>query len=305
MCIRDRSVPQEVGTFSNNSRAARLLGIPQLKEETSNNFSAGITAKIPEANLKITLDAYQVNIQDRVILTGRFSAGEDEELQTIFQQAGATAAAFFSNAIDTKSQGLDLVVSHSILIGEGNVLRNSLAAVFSNTIWDQDISQSDLDSDDDRVVVNGVKASQLLADKGLVGTYFDQTARIYLEQAVPRTKLTLSNSLDLGKLSIYLRNTYFGQTTEATNEALFDAELNQTDTRIDPYNDPKVITDLSLGYQLLDNLSVTVGANNLLDVYPDEADPAFQSSGRFVYSRRSPQFSFGGRYLFARIAFTL
>jgi len=303
--INGVSVPQEVGTFSNNSRAAKLLGIPQLKEETSNNFSAGITAKIPDANLKITVDAYQVNIQDRVILTGRFSAGDDEELQTIFQQSGATAAAFFSNAIDTKSQGLDLVISHSMLIGEGNVLRNSLAAVFSNTVWDQDITQSDLDSDDDRVVVDGVKASQLLADKGLVGTYFDQTARIYLEQAVPRTKLTLSNSLDMGKLSIYLRNTYFGQTTEATNEGVFDADLVQNDTRIDVYNDPKLITDLSLGYQLLDNLSLTVGANNLLDVYPDLADPAFQSSGRFVYSRRSPQFSFGGRYLFARIAFDL
>jgi iron complex outermembrane receptor protein len=42
-----------------------------------------------------------------------------------------------------------------------------------------------------------------------------------------------------------------------------------------------------------------------LDVYPDEADPAFQSSGRFVYSRRSPQFSLGGRHVFGRLAFTL
>ncbi len=299
------SVPQEVGTFSNDSRAAKLLGIPELKQETSQNFSVGVTAKMPDAGLKLTVDAFQVNIQDRVILTGRFSAGDDAELQTIFSQAGATAAAFFSNAIDTRTQGIDIVLAHSVALGEGKVLRNNIAAVFSQTIWDQDISQSDLADGDDRVVVNGVKASQLLADKGLVGTYFDQTARIYLEQAVPRTKITMSNSLDLGDLSIYLRNTLFGQTTEATNEGVFDADLVQIDDRLDVYNEAKVITDLSFGYNFTNNFSITVGANNLLDVYPDEVDPAFRSSGRFVYSRRSPQFSFGGRHLFARILFTL
>ncbi len=284
------SVPQEVGTFSNDSRAAKLLGIPQLKEETSQNFSVGVTAKVPDANLKITIDAYQVNIQDRVILTGRFSAGEDEELQRIFTQAGATAAAFFSNAIDTESRGIDIVIAHSTALGSGMVLNNNLAAVFSQTIWDQDA---------------GINASPLLEEKGLVSTYFDQTARIYLEQAVPRTKFTLSNTLDAGKLSIYLRNTYFGQTTEATGENVFDTDLNQIDNSIDVYNEGKVITDLSLGYDFTSNLTLTLGANNLLDVYPDLADPAFQSSGRFVYSRRSPQFSFGGRYIFARLAFTL
>ncbi len=313
------SVPQEVGTFANTSRAAQLLGIPELKEETSVNFSVGLTAKIPDANVKITVDAYQVDIDDRVVLTGRFSAGDDAELQTIFEQAGATAAAFFANAIDTRSQGIDLVIAHSVAFGEGRSLRNDLAATFAQTEWKRDITQGDLADDDTRVVVDGVKASQLLADKGLVGTYFDQTSRIYLEQAVPRVKVTLSNTLTLNKFNIYLRNTLFGQTTEATNAPLFDDELayNSTTARewtlmnegeareVDAFNDPKVITDLSLGYQFTNTLSLTVGANNLLDIYPDEADPSFRSSGRFVYSRRSPQFSFGGRYLFARLLFTL
>lgn len=298
------SVPQERGTFANTSRAAKLLGIPELKEETSNNLSVGFTAKVPSAGLRLTVDAYQVDIQDRIILTGAFSAGDDAELQQIFQQAGAGAANFFANAIDTRSQGLDIVISHRILVGNGS-LTNNLAGTFSQTTWNQDITKSDLAEGDDRVVENGVKASQLLFDKGLVGTYFDQTSRIYLEQAVPRTKVTLSNTLNLGKLSVYLRNTYFGQTTEATNADIFSPTLELIDTSIDPYNEGKVITDLSVGYELKEGLSLTVGANNLLDVYPDEADPAFQSSGRFVYSRRSPQFSFGGRFLFARVAFTL
>ncbi len=140
-----------------------------------------------------------------------------------------------------------------------------------------------------------------------------------MEQAVPRVKLTLSNTLTLNKLSIYLRNTFFGETTEATSAGIFDDELNYSSEmaqawtlagegearEVDAYNTGKVITDLSFGYQFAENLSLTLGANNLLDIYPDEADSAFRSSGRFVYSRRSPQFSFGGRYLFARLIFTL
>ena len=284
------SVPQEVGVFANTSRAAALLGIPELKEETSVSVSGGFTAKIPAASLRLTVDAYQIGIDDRVVLTGQFQPGDDEELQSIFNQAGATRAAFFANSINTTSRGVEIVVAHSTSFGAGRTLRNDLAATFSKTTWDQE---------------DGINASDILRDKGLVGTYFDQTSRIYLEQAVPRVKLTLGNTLALNKLTIYLRNTYFGETTEATNAAIFDADLNQIDNSIDPYNAGKVITDLSVGYEVSNNLNFTFGANNLLDVYPDEADPTFQSSGRFVYSRRSPQFSFGGRYLFARVAFTI
>lgn len=284
------SVPQEVGVFANTSRAAALLGIPELKEETSVSVSGGFTAKIPAASLRLTVDAYQIGIDDRVVLTGQFQPGDDEELQSIFNQAGATRAAFFANSINTTSRGVEIVVAHSASFGAGRTLRTDLAATLSKTTWDQE---------------DGINASDILRDKGLVDTYFDQTSRIYLEQAVPRVKLTLGNTLALNKLTIYLRNTYFGETTEATNAAIFDADLNQVDKSIDPYNAGKVITDLSLGYEVSNNLNFTLGANNLLDVYPDEADPTFQSSGRFVYSRRSPQFSFGGRYLFARIAFTI
>jgi iron complex outermembrane receptor protein len=285
------SVPQEVGVFANTSRVAKLLGIPELKEETSQSYSLGFTAKIPATSMRLTIDAYQVAIDDRVILTGQFAPGNNEELQQLFDQAGATAASFFANAISTVSQGLDVVIAHSVSLGAGRNLRNDLAATFTRTEWDQD---------------KGINSSQTLRDAGLEDTYFNQESRLYIEQAVPRVKITLGNTLTLNKLNIYLRNTYFGETTEATTASIFDSDLNLlSDATIDPYNAGKVITDLSLGYSVSNDLNFTIGANNLLDVYPDVADPAFTSDGRFVYSRRSPQFSFGGRFLFARVAFTL
>jgi iron complex outermembrane receptor protein len=285
------SVPQEVGIFANTSRAAKLLGIPELKEETSQNMSVGFTMKLPSAGLRVTIDAYQVNIDDRIILTGQFDPGSNVELQRLFEQSGATKAAFFANSINTISQGIDVVIAHNINLGSDMNLASDLAATFSQTEWDQDA---------------GINASKILEDAGLVDTYFDQTSRIYLEQAVPRTKISLGNNLTVGNFSVYLRNTFFGETTEATNEGIFDEDLELLDdATLDPYYAGKVITDLSVGYKFSDAFSLTLGANNLLDVYPDEAESAFSSSGRFVYSRRSPQFSYSGRHIFARVLLTL
>lgn len=101
--------PQEVGTFANTSRVARLLGIEPLKEETSVGATAGFTARVPSANLKFTLDGFLINIDDRVILTGQFDDNGNAELANLFQQANATQAAFFANSVDTQTKGLDFV----------------------------------------------------------------------------------------------------------------------------------------------------------------------------------------------------
>jgi len=272
--------PQEVGTFSNDSRAAKLLGIPELKEETSKSLSVGFTAQIPEANLSLTVDGYFVAIDDRVVYTGQFEGpGTGTELDNLLAQANATAASFFSNAINTESKGLDLVLTHNARFGEDFRLKSDLAATLSKT-----------------KKVGDIKASPQLERAGLVGTYFPEDSRVYLEEAVPRTKINLSNSLTLGKMNVFLRNVYFGEVTEAVttvaNQQVFES---------------KIVTDLSVGYKATEALTLTVGANNLFDIYPDRADPQYnnRSDGRFDWSRRAQQFGIGGRFLFARVSLTL
>ncbi len=280
--------PQEVGTFANDSRAANLLGIPQLKEETSRSISLGATAKIPDLNLSVTVDGYFVAIDDRVVFTGQFQGpGTGTELDNLLAQANATRAAFFANAIDTESKGLDIVITHKTPIGSAMELKSDLAATFSQTRK-----------------VGDIKASEVLENAGLVETYFPEDSRVYLEEAVPRTKINLSNNLVANKFNVFLRNVYFGEVTEATDiverQQVFEA---------------KVVTDLSFGYKVSENFTVTVGANNLLDIYPDRADQDLEpsvdgnqnnrSSGRFDWSRRAQQFGIGGRFLFARVNFVL
>lgn len=272
--------PQEVGTFSNDSRVAQLLGIPQLKEETSRSLSLGLTGKIPTANLTITVDGYFVQIDDRVVYTGQFSGpGTGTELDNLLRQANATAASFFANAIDTESKGLDVVVTHNTRLGDNWNLKSDLAGTFSKTKQ-----------------VGDINASDVLRDAGLVGTYFPEDSRVYLEEAVPRTKINLSNSLTSDKWVFFLRNVFFGEVTEATttvaNQQVFGSKL---------------VTDLSIGYKATDALTLTIGANNLFDIYPDRAEEQFgnRSSGRFDWSRRSQQFGIGGRFLFGRISLAL
>ncbi|WP_400072583.1 TonB-dependent receptor domain-containing protein [Zobellia russellii] len=272
--------PQEVGTFANDSRAAKLLGIPELKEETSSSVSVGFTAKIPDANLTLTVDGYYVEINDRVVYTGQFSGpGTGTELDNLLRQANATAASFFANAINTESRGLDVVLTHQANLRDNWRLKSDLAGTFSKTNQ-----------------IGDINASQVLEDAGLVDTYFPEDSRVYLEEAVPRTKINLSNSLTSDKWIMFLRNVYFGEVTEATtvveNQQVFGTKL---------------VTDLSIGYKATDALTLTVGANNLFDIYPDRAEEQFnnRSSGRFDWSRRAQQFGIGGRFLFARVNFTL
>jgi len=103
---------------------------------------------------------------------------------------------------------------------------------------------------------------------------------------------------------LLLRNVYFGEVTEAT-------------TNIDRQQvfGSKIVTGLSVGYNVSDSMTLTVGANNLLDIYPDRAEDDLEpgvsgkqnnrSSGRFDWSRRVQQFGIGGRFVFARVSFVL
>lgn len=290
--------PQEVGTFANDSRAANLLGIPELKEETSKSISLGITAKIPSANISLTIDGYFVAIDDRVVYTGQFAPRRDSngvpidsanaELADLLSQANATAASFFANAIDTESKGLDLVVTHKTNLSNTMLLKSDLAATFSQTRQ-----------------VGAINASDVLREAGLVGTYFPEDSRVYLEEAVPRTKVNLSNTLSVKKWNVFLRNVYFGEVTEAVDNVLLQEVYSS-----------KIVTDLSIGYKASESLTVTIGSNNLLDIYPDRSSEQDlnpnatgiqnnRSEGRFDWSRRAQQFGIGGRFLFARLSFRL
>ena len=258
-------VPIEQGTFANNSRLADLLDIPQLEEETSFNVSLGFTAKIPDAGLKITIDGYMVNVDDRVGLTRSYTPSAETE--PFFTAAAAGSAKFFTNGYDTESKGLDVVLDHKMSIGTNGTLNN----IFSGTFYKTEVKN-----------IKSIDGLEIL-DATLIG---------YIEDAMPRTKLNLTNNYQINDWSFMLRNVFFG--------SVEDPDFGGAET----YGE-KIITDLSVGYSFSDNLKLTAGANNLLDVYPDKVPTASNYGDQFIFSRRTSQFGFNGRYVFGRLTFTL
>lgn len=271
--------PFEIGTYGNDSKIARLLGIPELKQERSKNLSAGLSARFPALNLSVSVDAFQITILDRITYTGSFAAGpgaEDDELRAILNQAGASSATFFANTIDARSRGIDFVLVQKSRIGGGKLV-SSYAATFSQT---------------ERI--GEIHASQQLANK--LDTYFNEFDRVLLESASPKTKVHASYTYTYKKLSLFLRETYFGKITHASRIVEDQQVLSA-----------KILLDASVSWQFSEGLNLSLGANNLMDVYPDQIlpDNADYSSGRFPYSRRSTQFGFAGRFVYVRVNYAL
>ncbi len=277
-------IAEEVGLFTNESQAASLLGIGKLKEETSQSVSLGITGKT--GGFTITIDAYQITIDDRIVLSGKFDNGGDPVLESIFNAAGAGKAQFLANAIDTKNQGVDIVAGYKTDVFKDFTLDNSLAATFSKT------------------EVTNINVPKLIADAGLSGAFFDGQEEAFLTIAQPRTKINLTHTLTNDKWTFLLRNVYFGEVTDP-DEYSGQARVDGAAVNDNAIYGGKIITDLTLSNNLSENLSITLGANNLLDVYPDDNRPGSQSNASFPYSRRTSQFGFTGRFLFARLNFTI
>ncbi|MEM9363474.1 MAG: TonB-dependent receptor [Bacteroidota bacterium] len=277
------NVPFEQGTFTNDSRAAALIGIDPLREETSNSISAGITANL--GSFSLTVDGYLINIDDRIVYSGSFGNGGDPELTAIFEAAGATSARFFVNAIDTRSSGLDVVLSHKANWGEA-IIKNDFAATFNKT------------------EVTDIFIPTLIENAGLSGSFFDGQEEAFLTLAQPRTKLNLTNLVSYGTWDFLLRNVFFGEVTDP-DDFNGDARVEGTEVSADAIYGGKLVTDLTITKSFSENLSLTIGANNLFDVYPDENREGGTSGDQFVFSRRTSQFGYTGRYLFGRLRFSL
>ncbi len=101
-----------------------------------------------------------------------------------------------------------------------------------------------------------------------------------------------------------LRNVYFGEVTDP-DEYAGQARVDGATVNDNAVYGGKIVTDLSISNKVSDNTTVTIGANNLLDVYPDDNRPGSQSNASFPYSRRTSQFGFMGRYVFAKLSFSL
>ena len=291
--INGTLTPSNTLTVRNSDPIAKALGIPDLKEETSVNYSLGITAK-PGRNTSLTIDAYRIDINNRILLAGPFkrtTAGTsivDQVLNNAGIGTDVQVVQAFSNFVDTKTQGIDIIFSVSPQLNTGN-LDITLAANFNETKIKK---------------IKGTEKIPAVPDSVGNYFYFDRAEQSRVEKANPKNKVSLSASYTYKKIGLLARATRFGKVSSWN-----------ADPRLDETYDPKIVTDASISYSILPQVRVTIGANNLFDVYPDKLK-WFQdgngdksniyysntSDGRFQYSRNATQFGMNGGYYYISLS---
>ncbi len=195
-------------TSNNQSRVTKAFGIPDLTEETSVNLSAGLTAQ-PRSNVSLTADFYRITIDGRIVLTSQFSsltASEPNaairarvaEILLPFQAQGVTTAQFFTNSVDTRTLGVDLVASYATALG-GGTLNLTGSANFTKT------------------EVTRVNVPQAMADSFASGNLDTVRVRILnpedrnrLEDGLPRRKGSVQARWQRGRFGALGRATYYG-----------------------------------------------------------------------------------------------
>ena len=281
-------------TSNNQSRVTKAFGIPDLTEETSVNLSAGLTAQ-PRSNVSLTADFYRITIDGRIVLTSQFSsltASEPNaairarvaEILLPFQAQGVTTAQFFTNSVDTRTLGVDLVASYATALG-GGTLNLTGSANFTKT------------------EVTRVNVPQAMADSFASGNLDTVRVRILnpedrnrLEDGLPRRKGSVQARWQRGRFGALGRATYYGpieyhHPTNPANDEHFSA---------------KTLCDLDLSYELRGGVRVAVGGSNIFNTFPDQQRKAANISfGRFIYSRRVTQFGMNGGFYYARLQLSL
>jgi len=275
---------QKVATFSNDSSLAHRIGIPELTEETSKNLSFGAIASFSN-ELTLTLDYYQITIDDRIVLSSGLCLGQNSDLNQALLTENVDKAQVFLNGVDSKTQGIDLITTWRYPIKSG-VLDFSLAA----NITDTKVT---------RLFTPKTSALNTLP----VAQVFSQHDIAIIESWQPKSRISFNLNYQQQHWRFKLTLNRFGQYTVIDGDKqTYSAEL---------------LTDVRAEYQLNENTSFYFGSNNLFDVYPDKntignsrqgniidegGNNIVDSEGVFQYSRRSAPFGYNGAYFYAGIS---
>ncbi|MBY0563305.1 MAG: TonB-dependent receptor [Hyphomonadaceae bacterium] len=264
--IRTRTLPV-------SNPIAIALGAEPLQPETAVNYSIGVNAQF--ANLTFSIDAFRIDVDDRITLSDRFF-GEDLEdfVQGLPGGQGVQSVRFFTNAIDTETQGVDLVVTYERPLFSGD-LELSGAFTYAQT----------------EIANFAPTPQQLLA--------LDPTFRLIgveeintIEDAAPETKLVLSAVWSDENWRLLSRVSHYGSTVRVFN---FGGGFEPRQEYGGEYQ-----LDAEAEYDFGNGVSVAFGGSNLLDEYPDLSSSDINFFGNLPYDILSP-IGVNGRYLYGRL----
>ena len=245
------------GIFNNQDELTQKAQVPTLTPEKSRSYSAGLVLT-PAPAFSLTLDAYSIDIDNRITLSGllRPGFGISPDFAQVLANNRVSQAQFFTNDLDTRTQGIDVVGNYRHALGKGQ-LTVTAAGNFNRTRT--------------RALNVPANFSNLQTDDNPTTNYIDPRQLSLIETGNPASKILLGVNYNRGKFGVGLRNTYFGEVSYydvAPDPAVYDFGGYLLVFK------PRVATDLLVSYQPAKALMLTLGAQNLLNVKPNTVDEA-------------------------------
>jgi iron complex outermembrane receptor protein len=261
--------------------AARAVGAQRLKPEESISVSLGFVTT-PFENFSLTIDAYQIDIRDRIYLSTPFDASTTPEVAQAFAANGVTnvtSVSYFANVGDTRTRGVDVKADYATDFGP-----------YGNARWSLAYSHNDQSL---------LKQNTLPANLAATGLTLLSRDRIgLLTTGYPRDMIKGTIDYVYDRVTLHILETFYGRAV--TPDKFFPDR--------DHISNPSFITDVSLSYDVLDNLRFTIGADNLFNKLANSLSPTALNA--FNFQTFSPQrifyspYSTAGGYYYARIGYT-
>ena len=259
------------GVVPSTSAVAVARGGGQLQPEQSLNYSAG--AVVEQGPFTFTADYFRIDIDDRVALSQEINLTESE-IQTLLAEGIPEARnfpvfRFFLNDFSTTTQGIDLI--STLTVG-----RTTFSTIFNYT---------------DTAVKN---VESVVIDEFRINT---------LERGLPNTRWNFSINHRAERWSLMGRLNYFGQfwdSEDGRNAA--GVAGGPAESWLYPTYSGKALLDLELSIPFGENTTLAVGAENLLNTYPDVNMFGANTVGN-QYGQFSP-FGFNGAYYYVRVGYS-
>ena len=281
-------LPSFTATAGSDFPAA--LGVNGLDLETSKNFSLGTVITVSN-EISVTIDAYRVEINDRITLGSLLNAEDvafNANAVDALAATGAIQANYFSNSVNSITEGVDIIVSYST-----EMLSGDFSVTFAGNINDTKIDSVNTQ--------NGIPESVAL----------DNLQRSFLTDGQPKERATLTFDYAQDSWAAVIRANYFGETdiTYFGNDHIGLPGFLSPTGEFKPTSkvEAAVLIDVNFDYKINDTFTASVGINNLFDKTPDELgqDEAldFITNGAFKYPVRALPYGFDGMSYYARLNF--
>jgi iron complex outermembrane receptor protein len=262
-------VPFDIATFPVTDPVAEALGAQPLDAEESVNLSLGAVLRF--GGVVVTVDAYRIDIDDRIVLSENLTQDNVRQYLESLGFVGVGGGRFFINGVDTETTGVDVVMNWPWDTAAAGRFDFTLVANWNDT------------------KVTRVPQTEELGALDPPPVLFGRVNVLTFEEGTPSDRLSGVVNWQLDRWAATARLTRYGEALDPGTEAALDFELG-----------PKTLLDLEARVEITSRLRLALGAENLLDEYPDAFPAGRNATGNAPFSNYSP-FGRSGRYVYGRV----